>query len=58
MLRSILTSRVLLDIRAQTEDQPVWFDGLTGLWTPHLRAGDTQFNRLGGVKFSTTTTSL
>jgi hypothetical protein len=54
MLCALLTSRVLLDIRAQTGEQPVHSDGLTQLNTDHLRAGDTQFNRLEEIKFSTT----
>ena len=54
MLRPILTSRVLLGIRAQTEEQPVRSDGLTGLGTAHLRVEDTQFNRLEEIKFSIT----
>jgi hypothetical protein len=59
MLRPILTSRVLLNIRAQTGEQPtIQSDGLTGLNTDHLRAGDTQFSRLEEIKFSTTNTSL
>jgi len=54
MLRSILTSRVVLDIRAQTGEEPVHSDGLTELNTDHLRAGNTQFSRLEEIKFSTT----
>jgi len=42
MLRSILTSRVLLNIRAQRGEEPVHSDGLTELNTDHLYAGDTQ----------------
>ena len=33
MLHSMLTSRVLLHIRAQGGDNPVWSDGLTELST-------------------------
>jgi hypothetical protein len=58
MLRPILTSRVLLEIRAQTGEQPVQSDGQTGLGTAHPRAGNAQFNRLGEITFSTTNTSL
>jgi len=54
MLCALLTSRVFLDIRAQTGEQPVQSDGLTELNTNHLRTRDTQFNRLEEIKFSTT----
>ena len=33
MVHSILTSRVLLHIRAQAGNNPVWSDGLTDLTT-------------------------
>jgi hypothetical protein len=36
MVHSMLTSRVLLHIRAQAGDNPVWSDGLTELNTIHL----------------------
>ena len=39
MLHSILTSRVLLHIRAQAEDSPVWSDGLTELNTIRFHDG-------------------
>jgi hypothetical protein len=36
MVHSMLTSRVLLQIRAQAGDNAAWSDGLTGLNTTHL----------------------
>ena len=36
MAHSILTSRVLLHIRAQAGDSPVWSDGLSELNTIHF----------------------
>ena len=57
MLRPIFASRVLLGIRAQTGEQPVRSDGLTGLNTDHLRAGNTQFIRVEEVQLSTINTS-
>jgi hypothetical protein len=36
MVHSILTSRVVLHIRAQAEDKPVWSDGLTEMNTIHF----------------------
>ena len=36
MVHSMLTSRVLLQIRAQAGDDAAWSDGLTGLNTTHL----------------------
>ena len=57
MLRSILTSRVLLNIRAQRGAEPVHSDGLTELNTDHLYAGDTRPGRLQEIKISTTNRS-
>jgi len=57
MLSALLTSRVFLDIRAQTGEQPVQSNRPAQLNTAHLRSGDTQFNRLEEIKFSTTKTS-
>jgi hypothetical protein len=36
MVHTILTSRVILHIRAQAGDNPVWSDGLTELNTVHF----------------------
>jgi len=41
MVHSILTSRVVLHIRAKAGDDPVWSDGLTDLDTIRLRDSDT-----------------
>jgi len=55
LLRSILASRVLLDIRAQTGEKLIRSDGLTGLNTDHLYAGNTQSTgRLESIRFTTT----
>jgi hypothetical protein len=55
MLHSILTSRVVLHIRAWTEATPAWSDGLTELNTNHLRDRDARIlNRLEPINFSTT----
>jgi hypothetical protein len=40
MILSILTSRVVLHIRAQAGDNPFWSDGTTELDTIHLRDSD------------------
>jgi hypothetical protein len=36
MLHALLTSRVILHIRAQAGSSPVWSDGLTDLNTIHF----------------------
>jgi len=36
VVHTMLTSRVLLHIRAQAGDDPVWSDGLTELNTIHI----------------------
>jgi hypothetical protein len=41
MAHSIFTSRVLLHIRAQAGDNPVWSDGLTELNTIRLHESGT-----------------
>lgn len=57
-LHAILTSRVVLHIRAWTEETPVWSDGLTELDTNHLRDDDTRIlNRLEPINFSITKSS-
>jgi len=54
VLHSILTSRVVLNIRATH----VWSDGLTELNTNHIRDGETRIlRRLEPIKFSTTKSS-
>ena len=41
MLHALLTSRVVLHIRAQARDGPVWSDGLTDLNTIHFHGSGT-----------------
>ena len=41
MTHTILTSRVLLHIRAQAGGSPVWSDGLTELNTVHFHESGT-----------------
>lgn len=42
VLHSLLTSRVILHIRAGTQATTVWLDGLTELNTNHLHDDETR----------------
>ena len=58
VLHSILTSRVILHIRAGTEATIVPLDGLTELNTDHLHDGEARIlHRIEPIKFSVTNKS-